>query len=135
MAMELSDWNMNKVGVIVSFDHNETIPKLHFVMDDERLDEMDAEGIFNLIKVGEANTNAIWQFDKKYDWDCIAQFNDDVFIEKYCCDDESDNPYVVELPKVQECVGYCDNCPLCGYSPANNECRFDELYPRDDLND
>lgn len=131
-GMELSDWNGNKVGVIVSFDHNETIPKLHFVMDDERLADMDAEGIFNLIKVGEANTNAIWQFDKKYDWDCIAYFDEDenVFIEKFACDDETDNPFVVELPKVQECVTFCRKCPLYNYNPRN-ECRFDELYPRE----
>ena len=129
-GLQLCDWKGNKVGVHISFWHNEAIPKLHFHVDDD-FAKMDAQAIFELMKIGEANTNAIWQFDQKYDWDCIAQFNDDVFIEKYCCDDESDNPYVVELPNVQECVTYCDDCPLCDYSPANNECRFDELYPRE----
>lgn len=130
-VLEVSDYDGNKVVVVVSFGHNCTIPKLHFVMDDERLNEMDAQGVFNLIKIAEANTNAIWQFDKKYDWDCMAEFNDDVFIEKFACDDETDKPFFVELPKVQECVTFCDKCPLCDYNPRN-DCRFNELYPRDE---
>lgn len=130
-GLRICDFNGNEVGVTVSFAHNETIPKLHFIMDDERLDEMDAESVFNLIKIGEANTNAIWQFDKKYDWDCVAEFNDDVFIEKFACDDETDKPFFVELPKVQECVTECGKCPLCNYNPRN-DCRFHKLYPRDE---
>ena len=132
VGLKICDFNGNEVGVTVSFAHNETIPKLHFFMDDERLDEMDAQGVFNLIKIAEANTNAIWQFDKTYDYDCVAEFDDgDVFIQKYCCDDETDNEYFVDLPNVQECVTECGKCPLCNYNPRK-ECRFHELYPRDE---
>ena len=128
----IGDWNGNKLGVEISFSHNEAIPTLLFnVWDAEDFQEMDAQALFELMKIGEANTNAIWQFDQKYDWDCMAQFNEDIFIEKYCCSEEEDKPYIVELPKVQECVGICNNCPLCNYSPSKYECRFDELYPRD----
>ena len=81
--------------------NNETVPSLRYEMTSNMLDN-DAEALKELIETAEAHINGIFAFDKKYDYDCIANITDNITIEKCCCDDETDNDYFVKFPIVQE---------------------------------
>ena len=104
-----------KVIVEVGFFQNDTIPSLQYHFGDwlaQNLDEMNSDTLKEIFKVAEANVKGIYLFDKRYDYDCQATIDNGVTIEKFCCDDETDNPYFVGFPKTEECqnFGECNRC-------------------------
>ena len=104
-----------KIIVEVGFFSNETVPSLRYKFLNwlsEELQEMDATALKRIFEVAEANINGILCFDRQYDYDCQANITDDITIEKFCCDDETDNPYFVSFPTVKECInyGHCSEC-------------------------
>jgi len=90
-----------EVYVEVGFFDNETVPSLRYEMTHNML-KNDATALKELLEVAEAHINGILAFDRKYDWDCMATITDDITIQKFCCDDETENEYFVEFPKVKE---------------------------------
>lgn len=107
--------NDAKVIVEVGFFQNDAIPSLqyhfgHWLSED--FAKMDADDLKKIFEVAEANVNGIYKFDKKYDYDCEATITDDITIRKFCCDDETDNPYFVEFPQAIECE-FFGNCDIC----------------------
>jgi len=94
--LELSDDdNTARVCVEVGMFFNEIVPSLKFHFNDDVM-EMNPETLQRIFKVAEKNINGILNFDRIYDWDCMAyiqdphKFSNPIRIEKWCSDDEVD---------------------------------------------